>query len=218
MNFVEKIEENWLNINQSVQELCKLYNKDLPKIIAVTKTRSIEEIEAAYDIGIKDFGENYAQELENKALKLPDAKWHFIGHLQRSNAKKVIPYVKMIHSLDSEKIISRLSLLKYSGLNLIQVNISDETTKSGTLYDKKIIENLIHFGRQKNIKIDGLMAIGNPNWNNDETKLQFQKFVNFTHNLSLKEISLGMSDDWKNAVLAGSTILRLGTIIFGPRI
>lgn len=217
-NLHDKIESNWINLNEEVSNIAEENGTKSPKIIAVSKTRSIEEIQTAYDIGIKDFGENYAQELENKSKIIKNANWHFIGHLQRGNAKKITPFCKYIHTLDSIKLARRLINLSYEGETFIQIKLATEISKSGIVGDYSTIHELLNESLILGLKIKGLMGIGGLNWGDDQTLTEYKKLYELKEKLGLQELSLGMSNDYKIAIKAGSTMIRIGTIIFGPRI
>ena len=218
MTIESEIRSAWEGLNEEVDNLCQLYEQKRPLIVAVSKTRSIEEINAAYDIGIRDFGENYAQEFEEKAPKLPNANWHFIGHLQRSNVKRVAPYAKYIHTIDSTKLIDKLSNANYNNHSLVQVNISSEISKQGVEYKSNLITQLITHAKNKGMSIEGLMAIGGLSWGDAEIRKEFTKLNQLRETLGLKELSIGMSADYKIAIECGSTMVRIGTKIFGKRV
>ena len=156
----EKIEINWNKLQEEVKEFCKHNDLAVPKIVAVSKTRSIDEILAAWDCGIQYFGENYVQELVPKASVLPDAEWHFIGRLQRRNIKQIASHADYIHSLSSMKIVHRLEKSEYKGVCLIQVNISQEETKSGISMDYKQVNDLYKLARESGLNVKGFMGMG----------------------------------------------------------
>lgn len=213
---VQNISDNWNNLQQEIHDYSQLVGKSTPKVIAVSKTRTQEEINAAWDSGIRCFGENYSQELAEKATQLPQAEWHFIGRLQRKNAPKITPHTNFIHSLDSIKLANRLAFLKFDGTCLIQVNISKEKTKSGIAFD--LVSDLLNHAISIGLNVKGFMAMGSFTWSTEEIKEGFDNFYSFTQKFNLPEISLGMSEDWKEAIKTGSTIIRIGTLIFGERI
>lgn len=202
------------------------------KLVAVSKTRSPEIILEAYQSGHKIFGENKAQELIQKQGELPeDIEWHFIGHLQSNKAKYIAPFVSMVHSIDSFKILKILN--KEARKNkriipcLLQFHIARETTKFGLSEDeaRSILESEI-FSSMKNISIAGVMGMATFTNNEDLVrgefrllKLIFEKIKNdyFPSNPAFREISMGMSDDYLIAVDEGSTIVRIGSKIFGAR-
>lgn len=213
----EKMESNWIALNEEVTKIANESGRKTPKIIAVSKTRSIEEIQTAYDIGIRDFGENYAKEFETKAKAIPNVNWHFIGHLQRGNAKKITPYCNLLHTLDSIKLAHRLSNLSYQGELLIQIKLASEISKSGIFGEFKLIQELIEESKKLGLKIKGLMGVGGLNWTKDQTLTEYKKLFDLKEELGLRELSLGMSNDYKISILSGSTMIRIGTMIFGSR-
>ena len=211
------IEKNWQSLNDEIFSITSESGRLKPKIIAVTKTRSMEEIEIAYDVGIRDFGENYAQELEQKARLLPNANWHFIGHLQRGNVKHIVPHCDMLHTLDSLKLAKRLFNLSFKSDTLIQIKMGTEISKSGITGDLKIVEHMLNEARRIGLTVVGLMGIGSISWDRGETLKQYSEIAQLNKKLGLSELSLGMSDDYPQAIVAGSTMIRVGTKIFGPR-
>ncbi|MDH5401885.1 MAG: YggS family pyridoxal phosphate-dependent enzyme [Candidatus Heimdallarchaeota archaeon] len=217
MGVEQHIRENWHSLQNEIDEFCSLNGVTKPKIIAVSKTRSVDEIQAALDCGIKEFGENYVNELVVKSKSLSHVNWHFIGHLQRRNTANLVPIVDYIHSVDSLKLVNRLGKLEYTGKVMIQVNLSLEKTKSGILPDKSIINMLLEGLHENKLKVIGLMAIGHPNWKQVERIQHFSKVAELNRFFNFTELSLGMSADWKEAILAGSTMIRIGTRIFGQR-
>ncbi|MDD4145077.1 MAG: YggS family pyridoxal phosphate-dependent enzyme [Prolixibacteraceae bacterium] len=202
------------------------------KLVAVTKTKPPEIIEEAYKAGHKTFGENKVQELVQKFEKLPeDIEWHFIGHLQSNKTKYLIPFVSMIHGIDSFKILK--SVNKEAGKFgrvipcLLQFHIARESTKFG-LSEEEAFEILESgtFARMENIKVAGVMGMATFTDNKEivrsefrELKAIFKKLKSsyFPEDPAFREISMGMSDDYDIAVEEGSTIVRIGSKIFGSR-
>lgn len=198
------------------------------RLVAVSKTKSVEEIKEVYDLGIRDFGENKVQEFLAKVDVLPnDIQWHFIGHLQSNKVRKIIGKVSLIHSLD------RISLAKEINLRskqenkvtscLLEINIGEEPQKSGVLVQNldEFIEKLKEFDH---IHISGLMAII-PQGTDNENRDCFRKMTTLFQSLKEREhekfsmdiLSMGMSSDYKIAMEEGSTMVRVGTGIFGER-
>lgn len=204
---------------------------DIPedvKLIAVSKTRSIQEIKEAYDYGIRDFGENKVQELISKEEKLnKDIKWHLIGHLQRNKVKYIAGKVYLIHSLDSIKLLYQIEN-EYKKIDLtanvlIEVNIGREESKSGILTEN--IEELINEIEEcKYVKVLGLMAII-PKGDEitclayfKEVKKLYDRLSKIKYkNINMKYLSMGMTTDYKYAVREGSNMVRIGQGIFGKR-
>jgi hypothetical protein len=199
-------------------------------LVAVSKTKSIEDIQALYDLGQRDFGENYVQELVDKQAALPkDIRWHFIGHLQSNKVKYIAPFVHLIHGVDSYKLLNELNKqAAKSGrvINcLLQVHIAQEETKFGM--DAKELEEAVgHIGEWKDLRICGLMGMAS--LTNDMQKaggefrylkgLLDKYIVPSVVNRELPVLSMGMSGDYRIAVAEGSTMVRIGSLLFGARV
>ena len=191
------------------------------KLIAVSKTRTIEEILEAYNVGIRDFGENHVQELVKKRVLLPkDIRWHMIGHLQTNKVKDLLKdKVFLIHSVDSLKLAKEIN--KRSSIKqdiLLEVNIGEEESKYGfkPSFDelKKVLDEIKEL---ENINVVGLMCVA-PNTDNPiDNKKYFDKLRLLNDKLGLKVLSMGMSNDYDVAIKCGSTYIRVGTKIFGKR-
>ncbi len=201
------------------------------KIIAVSKFKPAEMLLEAYNLGLKRFGENYVQELVDKHQELPkDIEWHFIGHLQSNKVKYIAPFVHMIHSVDSFKLLVEIN--KQAKKNeriidcLIQIYIAEEDSKSG-IEETEFFEMLNNgsINDLTNIRICGLMGMSTFTENLEQIRKEFKllktislKARSFEHkNIELKEISMGMSGDWQIAIEEGSTMIRIGSAIFGNR-
>jgi len=202
------------------------------QLVAVSKTKSIDEIKEAYDTGQRDFGENQVQELMEKQAALPkDIRWHMIGHLQSNKVKYIAPFISLVHSVDSLKVLQEIDkqALKNDRVIdcLLQIHIADEDTKFGLDYDE-VIELLRseEYSLLKNIRIVGLMGIATNTDNEGMIKEEFYELKTLFNGIkasffrkeeSFKEISMGMSSDYKIAIEQGSTMIRLGSTIFGSR-
>lgn len=197
------------------------------KLLAVSKTKPIEDIMRIYNEGQRDFGENYVNELIEKHDKLPqDINWHMIGHLQSNKCKSLlqIKNLKVIESVDSLKLAENLDKeLKKIDKKIdiyLQINISNETTKSG-IAPEKVIETLEQIKEKcENLLIKGLMSIGNVNSKPEFEEMYRLKNViceKFSINPDEFVLSFGTSDDYENAILHGSNEIRIGTLIFGER-
>jgi len=202
-------------------------------LIAVSKTQTNEAILEAYNAGQRIFGENHVQELVDKQSQLPqDIEWHMIGHLQSNKVKYIAPFVNLIHGVDSLKLLQEIN--KQAAKNkrvidcLLQVYIADEDTKYGLGHDE-LIELLRsdEFAELKNVRIVGLMAIATNTKNEKQIAIEFHelkvlfdgiKVSFFRKEDYFKEISTGMSTDYKIAIEEGSTMVRIGSAIFGKRI
>lgn len=211
------ISDSWTDLNTEVEKLCEELDRPLPKIIAVTKTRSIDEIQEAWDVGIRAFGENYAHELRQKAEIIPNAEWHYIGHLQRGNVNKVTPFASYIHSVDTLKLARKIKNSGYKKEVLVQINISNESAKHGIALDYDSISQFVKTLNAENIHPVGFMAMGEFTWNDKEIDFHFAKIPPLLSNFNFPQLSLGMSNDFKIALKYGSTMIRIGTRIFGPR-
>ncbi|MBO9675270.1 MAG: YggS family pyridoxal phosphate-dependent enzyme [Sphingobacteriaceae bacterium] len=221
----------------SIADNLKQYKSEVEsegvKLIAVSKTQSIESILEAYHAGQRIFGENHVQEMVDKEAQLPkDIEWHLIGHLQTNKVKYIAPFVKLIHGVDSLKLLQEIN--KQAAKNkrvidcLLQVYIADEDTKFGLGFDE-VIELLRaeEYAALKNIRIVGLMGIATNTKNQKQITLEFNELKVFFEGIkasffrkedSFKEISTGMSADYKIAIEEGSTMVRIGSSIFGKRI
>ena len=199
-------------------------------LLAVSKTHSIEKILELYQIGVRDFGENKVQELLDKAAKLPsDINWHLIGHLQRNKVKSLLPFVHLIHSLDSERLFFEL-LKESKRINkrisvLIQVQISPEETKFG-MPISEVIPFLSQVFSQGSGHVDLKGLMGMASFVADKAIIQkefntlsklFDRVKSLPNFNQISTLSMGMSQDWSEAVQAGSTCVRIGSDIFGDR-
>lgn len=217
----------------SVENNIKYFKEELPstiKLVAVSKFKPDNLILEAYNAGQRDFGENRPQELSAKMERLPsDIRWHFIGRLQSNKIKMIIDKVYLIHSVDSFKLISEISKeATKRGIEpsiLIQQHISDEDSKQGFSDSEmeEAVELTLGFG---NIKLRGIMGMASLTENSDKVRDEFSRLKSTFERLKSKyflddaefcEISMGMSGDYRIAAEEGSTIVRIGTSIFGER-
>jgi PLP dependent protein len=200
------------------------------KLVAVSKFKPAEIVREAYDVGLRDFGENRPQELNSKSELLPDdIKWHFIGHLQTNKIKMIINKVYLIHSIDSIKLLKAVNK-EAANRNivvncLLQVYIASEETKQGLLQDEvdEVCSQLDQYG---NVRICGLMGMASFTDDRHKVEDEFsslkQLFDNikekyFEKNGVFKELSIGMSGDYNIAIEHGATMVRIGSLIFGAR-
>ena len=205
---------------------------DEVKLVAVTKTVPIDIIKAVYHSGHKIFGENKVQELISKSSLLPDdVEWHMIGHLQRNKVKFIAPYISMVHSVDSLKLLSAINheaLKNNRVINcLLQIHIAGEESKFGLSFNEA--EDLVssyEFKLFRNVNICGLMGMATFTSDMDQVRKEFKSLVNFYSLVKDKyfhgsevfqEISIGMSGDYLIAIEEGATIIRVGSLIFGER-
>ena len=194
-------------------------------LVAVSKTKPIEAIQEAYALGMRDFGENRPAELVEKANNLPnDIRWHAIGHLQRNKASMVTPISTLIHAVDSVRLYDALS--KHAGEKLdvlIQIHIADEQNKHGFSADDLKILYVGGDFLSPNINIRGLMGMATFTDNNSQIMSEFKALrtlfddISPTFGKDFDTLSMGMSGDWKIAIDEGSTLIRVGSAIFGSR-
>ena len=201
-------------------------------LVAVSKFKPAEDIAALYQHGQRVFGENHAQEMKAKHEVLPqDIEWHFIGHLQTNKIKYIAPYVSLIHSIDSFDLLKEVN--KHAVKNnrvipcLLQFHIADEETKFGFTFEEcEAMLNDPGFIELKNVEIHGVMGMATFTDNMEQVREEFQhlhqifqelKTIYFAQNPDFKEISMGMSEDYPIAIEEGSTLIRIGSAIFGPR-
>ncbi len=220
-----------MNIKNKIQEIKKTLPPQV-KLIAVSKTKPKEDILKAYEAGQRDFGENKAQDMSEKYPDLPkDIRWHFIGHLQTNKVKYIIPFVHLIHSVDSVKLLGEINKHAYKNDRvvdcLLQFHIATEESKFGlNLREARSVIACDYFKGLKNVRIVGVMGMATFT---DDEKIIRQEFKTlkegfdglkeeFYSNVeSFKEISMGMSHDYQIAVEEGSTLVRVGSAIFGER-
>jgi len=218
----------------SIQQNLNNIKASLPShvtLVAVSKTKPVSDLMEAYNAGQRIFGENKIQEMTEKWQQMPkDIEWHMIGHVQSNKVKYMVPYVKLIHGVDSLKLlqeINRLAVKWRKHINvLLQVYIAEEETKFGL--DAKELEVILHSDALKqmtNITITGFMGMASFTQDKNQIKKEFlylkslfdtyQKFE--TKNVKLETLSMGMSGDYELAIACGSTMIRVGSSIFGGR-
>ena len=200
-------------------------------LVAVSKTKPVEAICELYDLGHRDFGENYVQELVDKQASLPaDIRWHFIGHLQSNKVKYIAPFVHLIHGIDSLKLLSEVNKQAkkhYRSIGvLLQVHIAEEETKfgfdEGELLESDFWETANNFD---GVQLRGLMGMASFSENKNQVSAEFKKLKQLFDKLAdqgkWKEnpaiLSMGMSGDYKLALNEGSNMVRIGSAIFGSR-
>lgn len=224
------IAENIMEIQGRIECAAKKSGRKAEDItlVAVSKTVDVPLIKEAVDFGLTEFGENRPQEIRDKSKVIPNVNWHQIGQLQTNKIKYVAGKTKLIHSVDSAKLLEELE--KYCKAHeitqdiLLQVNISKEASKSGMDIDE--VERMIEFAEKMEcIKVKGLMTIGSLYADLDENKKLFEicnnLFVDISakkyDNISMEYLSMGMSGDFEAAIEMGSNMVRVGTSIFGKR-
>lgn len=218
------IRDNILNYNDKITGNARL--------IAVSKTKPVEDLQEAYEAGQRLFGENKALEMRDKHEILPkDIRWHFIGHLQTNKVKYIAPFVELIHSVDSLNLLKQINkeAIKNNRVIdcLLQIDIAHEETKFGL--EENEADKLLsseEFAELKNVRICGLMGIGSITDDKNKTKKEFnnlKKYFDETKNKFFNsksyfcELSMGMSQDFELAIEEGATLVRIGSSIFGAR-
>ncbi|MCO5237959.1 MAG: YggS family pyridoxal phosphate-dependent enzyme [Chitinophagaceae bacterium] len=197
-------------------------------LVAVSKTKPIADIQALYDLGHRDFGENYVQEMVAKQKQLPpDIHWHFIGHLQRNKVKEIAPFVHLIQSVDSLKLLSEIhkQAVKYSRTIavLLQVHIAREETKFG-LDEEELKEIMYSHSGFPNVEIKGLMGMASLTADRNVIREEFHRLRVLYDQFSgagqyplFSALSMGMSSDYLIALNEGATMVRIGSLLFGAR-
>lgn len=219
---------NIMLVNRTAyQAIVKALDQKHVTLVAVSKTKPVEAIEELYELGHRDFGENYVQELVEKQAKLPqDIRWHFIGHLQTNKVKYIAPFVHLIHGVDSYKLLKEINKqgAKHGRIIevLLQVHIAQEETKFG-LDEKELEEVIKQVGEDQltNISIRGLMGMASFSDNQAQVKYEFAYlrtlFEKYADRPSFSILSMGMSGDYQLAIEEGSTMVRIGSLLFGAR-
>ena len=222
-NLKMSIKENLLHLQSSIPENVLL--------VAVSKTKPVADLMEAYNAGQRIFGENKIQEMTEKWQQMPkDIEWHMIGHVQSNKVKYMIPYVKLIHGVDSLKLlkeINRQAVRWRKQVNcLLQIHIAEEETKFG-LNEIELADLLGsgEFKNMSNIKVIGLMGMATFTDNQEQIKREFQHLKSIfdlhkklkTENCQLNTLSMGMSGDYQLAIECGSNMVRIGSSIFGGR-
>jgi pyridoxal phosphate enzyme (YggS family) len=201
-------------------------------LVAVSKTKPIQDLKKAYDAGQRVFGENKVQELREKQPQLPnDIEWHMIGHVQSNKVKYIAPYIALIHGVESFKLLEEINkqALKNERVIkiLLQFHIATESTKFGLqLKEAKEILDSDEFKKLENIEVSGVMGMASFVENESQVRLEFATLKSifeelksnyFSSNDSFKIVSMGMSGDYPIAIEEGSTMIRVGSSIFGTR-
>ena len=199
-------------------------------LVAVSKIRTVSDIMELYNLGQRDFGENYVQELVDKAAQLPkDIRWHFIGHLQSNKVKYIAPFVHLIHGVDSLNLLKEIN--KQAAKNgriidvLLQVYIAEEETKFG-LNEEEANEIISKYAnvQMPHVRVCGLMGMGSFSEDMEKVRVEFKNLKRILEELRLRTpdselptLSMGMSSDYRIAIEEGSTLVRIGSILFGTR-
>ena len=228
---MEDFKKNLEIIEENICKACKKAGRERSEVtlIAVSKTKPLEDLQAVYDLNIRDFGENKVQELTGKIEAMPeDIKWHMIGHLQRNKVKYIVDKVELIHSVDSLRLaeeISKQAIKKNVNVNiLVEINIGDEESKFGISADEvKVLVRDI--AKLDNIKVQGLMCVAPYVVDSEENRAFFHKIKDLSvdimkeniDNVSMNVLSMGMSNDYQVAIEEGATMVRIGSNLFGKR-
>ncbi len=225
------LQDNLIQVEHNIEEACRRAGRDRSEVtlIAVSKTKPVETLQEAYDLGVRVFGENKVQEMEDKYESLPrDIQWHLIGHLQRNKVKYIIDKAVLIHSVDSlrlaqtiEKEAEKHDLTAHI---LIEVNVAREESKFGIFPED--LENLVdEIAKLPHIQVDGLMTIAPFVPDPEENRPVFRELRKLSVDISAKKVdnvnmsvlSMGMTNDYQVAIEEGATMVRVGTGIFGAR-
>lgn len=225
------IVDNLKAVEAEIKAACERKGRNASEVtlLAVSKTKPESDIMALYEAGHRDFGENYVQELREKHEHLPkDIRWHMIGHLQRNKVKYIAPWVTMIHSVDSIELVETIN--KEAAKNnriipiLVEVNVGEEESKFGLSLEEApaFVASLSAY---PNVKFEGLMTSAPFLENPEDDRIYFQKLKKLSvdinskclNNIKSTVLSMGMSNDYKIAVEEGSTMVRVGSDIFGKR-
>ena len=225
------IKENLRTVEENIQKACDKAGRDRNEVtlIAVSKTKPVEDLMEAYEAGVRVFGENKVQELCDKMEKMPDdIHWHMIGHLQKNKVKYIVGKVDLIHGVDNEELAKEINKrAEKAGVVqdiLIEVNIAEEETKFGIAPDK-VSDFYVNISKLPYVNVRGLMCIA-PNVDTEEKNRQhfvnlhkiFVDIMNIMGDNSRVDImSMGMTGDYRVAIEEGATMVRVGTGIFGAR-
>lgn len=225
------LKENLAQVEKNIELACKKAGRDRSEVtlIAVSKTKPVEMLQEIYDEGIRDFGENKVQELDQKMPVMPeDIKWHMIGHLQRNKVKYIAGKVALIHSVDTYRLAEEINIqAKKKNVIipiLIEVNIAQEESKFGTSKEDAILL-VEEISKLENVRIKGLMTIAPNVSDSEENRLYFRGIKQLSvdirnkniDNVSMDILSMGMTGDYMVAIEEGATMVRVGTGIFGER-
>lgn len=221
-----------MDIKANLEQIKKSFPNPTCQLIAVSKTKPLADLQAAYAAGIRDFGENKVQEIQAKQPEMPaDTRWHMIGHLQSNKIKYIAPFVHLIHGVDSFKLLVEIDK-QGKKINrqipvLLQIHIATEESKFG--FDPTELDTMLNspeFTNLTHVQVRGLMGMATFTENQDQIRAEFRglkqlfevvKKRSLPHFVDLKELSMGMSGDYQIAQEEGSTLVRIGSAIFGSR-
>lgn len=225
------LQDNLIQVEQNIEEACRRAGRDRSEVtlIAVSKTKPVETLQEAYDLGVRVFGENKVQEMADKYEVLPkDIRWHLIGHLQRNKVKYIIDKAVRIHSVDSLRLAQTIEKeAKKHNLTahiLIEVNVAREESKFG-IFPEDLEALVDEIAKLPHIQVDGLMTIAPFVPDPEENRPVFRELRKLSVDISAKKVdnvnmsvlSMGMTNDYQVAIEEGATMVRVGTGIFGAR-
>ena len=225
------LQDNLIQVEQNIEEACRRAGRDRSEVtlIAVSKTKPVETLQEAYDLGVRVFGENKVQEMADKYEVLPkDIRWHLIGHLQRNKVKYIIDKAVLIHSVDSLRLAQTIEKeAKKHNLTahiLIEVNVAREESKFG-IFPEDLEALVDEIAKLPHIQVDGLMTIAPFVPDPEENRPVFRELRKLSVDISAKKVdnvnmsvlSMGMTKDYQVAIEEGATMVRVGTGIFGAR-
>ncbi len=221
-----------MDIKANLEAIKKSFVNPACQLIAVSKTKPLPDLQEAYAAGIRDFGENKVQEIQAKQPEMPaDTRWHMIGHLQSNKVKYIAPFVHLIHGVDSFKLLLEIDKQgkKVDRVIpvLLQIHIAEEESKFG--FDVAELEQMLassDFANLKNVEVKGLMGMATFTEDESQIRKEFRSLKNLFESLKsrslpdfvrIQELSMGMSGDFRIAQEEGSTMVRIGSAIFGSR-
>lgn len=221
-----------MNIQANLLSIKKSFLNPSCLLVAVSKTKPIEDLKEAYEAGVRDFGENKVQELQWKQPEMPaDTRWHMIGHLQRNKVKYIAPFVFLIHGVDSFKLLKEINKqgkkVDRKIAVLLQIHIAEEESKFG--FDRSELDQMFQseeFKQLSHVEIKGLMGMATFTENQEQVRKEFRglkalfeeiKTRDLPPFVQMEELSMGMSGDYQLAQEEGSTMVRIGSAIFGAR-
>ena len=225
------IAENIKVIRENIEEACKRSGRNTSEVtlICVSKTKPSSDIVEAYNVNERNFGENKVQEMCEKAEELPkDIRWHMIGHLQRNKVKYLTDNAYLIHSVDSKRLLEQIEK-EYEKVSkvanvLLEINVANEDSKFGYTCES-VLEDLEYISSLKHVIVKGLMTVAPYTDNPEDNRKYFKKLKELSvdidkkkyNNISMEELSMGMTGDYMVAIEEGATLVRVGTGIFGNR-
>ena len=225
------LKDNLIEVKEHIKKACEKSGRNPEDVclVAVSKTKPKDMLMEVYDCGIRQFGENYVQEMVDKADTLPkDITWHMIGHLQRNKVKYIAGQVALIHSVDSYRLAEEINIqAKKKNIVvpiLVEVNIAHEDSKFG-ISEEDAVQLVEEIAELENVRIKGLMTIAPYVENAEDNRLYFRKIKDLSvdiaakniDNVSMEILSMGMTGDYEVAIEEGATMVRVGTGIFGER-